>query len=81
MAKPTRFVVCVDNKGHRASLELHKIYRVVRDREAEEDGDIRVLDESGEDYLYEAARFLPVELPAKTVRALNKSFARVTDAG
>lgn len=81
MSKPTRFVVCVDNTGHRASLELHKIYRVVPDREAEEDGDIRVLDESGEDYVYEASRFLPVHLPPKTVRALNKSFARAADAG
>lgn len=77
MAKPARFVVCVDNSGYRASLELHKIYRALRDAEAEEDGDLRVIDESGEDYLYEADRFLPVELPAKTVRALNRSFARV----
>jgi len=79
MAKAARFVVCVDNSGYRASLELHKIYRVVRDVEAETDGDLRVIDESGEDYLYEADRFLPVELPAKTVRALNRSFARVAD--
>jgi hypothetical protein len=47
-----RFVVCVDNTGYPASLELHKIYRVVPDEEAEADGDIRVVDESGEDYLY-----------------------------
>ncbi|MEW6746206.1 MAG: hypothetical protein AB1486_25985 [Planctomycetota bacterium] len=78
MRKPARFVVCVDNSGYRASLELHKIYRAVRDVEAEADGDLRVIDESGEDYLYEADRFLPVELPAKTVRALNRSFARTS---
>lgn len=77
MTKMARFVVCVDNAGYRASLELHKIYRVVRDVEAAEDGDLRVIDESGEGYLYEADRFLPVELPTKTVRALNRSFARV----
>ena len=54
-----------------------RFYRVVRDAGAEDDGDLRVIDESGEDYLYEADRFLPVELPSKTVRALNRSFARV----
>jgi hypothetical protein len=72
----TRFAVCIDNSGYPVSLELHKIYRVVPDQEAEEDGDIRVIDESGEDYLYEAELFLPVDLPAKIVRALNRSFAR-----
>jgi len=40
-------------------LELHKIYRVLPDKEAEEDGDIRIVDESGEDYLFEADRFCP----------------------
>ncbi len=72
----TRFAVCIDNSGYPASLELHKIYRVVPDKEAEEDGDVRIVDESGEDYLFEADRFLPVDLPAKIVRALNRSFAR-----
>jgi hypothetical protein len=79
MAKTARFVVCVDNSGYRASLELHKIYRVLRDTEAAEDGDLRIVDESGEDYLYEASRFLSVDLPAKTVRALDRSFARAND--
>ncbi len=59
-----------------ASLELHKIYRVVPDKEAEQDGDVRIVDESGEDYLFEADRFLSVDLPAKIVRALDQSFAR-----
>ncbi len=72
----TRFAVCVDNTDYPVSLELHKIYRVLPDREAEADGDLRVIDESGEDYLYEAERFLLVELPAGTVRVLNQSFAR-----
>jgi hypothetical protein len=80
MAKTARYVICVDNSGYRASLELHKVYRVLRDAEAAEDGDLRVIDESGEDYLYEAERFLPVDLPPKVVRALNRSFARASDA-
>jgi hypothetical protein len=71
-----RYAVCIDNADYPASLELHKIYRVLPDREAEADGDLRVVDESGEDYLYEADRFLPIDLPANTVRALNRSFAR-----
>lgn len=52
-----------------------------RDVAAAEDGDLRILDESSEDYLYEASRFLAVELPAKSVRALNRSFARRTVRG
>lgn len=60
----TRFVVCVDNSGYPASLELHKIYKAVPDPEAEADGDIRVVDESGEDYLYSRDRFVPIRVPA-----------------
>lgn len=61
------FVVCVDNAGYPASLELHKIYRVVPDEDAAADGDIRVIDESEEDYLYSQDRFVPITVPA-TVR-------------
>lgn len=63
----TGFVVCVDNADYPASLELHKIYRVVPDEDAVADGDIRVIDESGEDYLYSQDRFVPIRVPA-TVR-------------
>ena len=58
-----RFAVCVRNEAYEASLELHKIYRVLPDLEAERDGDVRVIDESGEDYLYPAAWFVPIEVP------------------
>jgi len=61
------FAVCINNRGYPTSLELHKIYRVLPDESAAEDGDIRVIDESGEDYLYSAHRFVEVELP-KPVR-------------
>ena len=57
-----RFAVCVRNEGYEASLELHKIYRVVPDLEAEREGDVRVIDESGEDYLYPAEWFVPIEV-------------------
>ena len=66
----THFAVCVDNRGYPASLELHKIYRVVPDPEAAADGDIRVVDESGEDYLYSANRFVEIELPLPVRRSL-----------
>ena len=56
------FVLCVDNSEYPASLELHKIYRVIADRGALERGDLRVVDESGEDYLYPADWFIPIDL-------------------
>ena len=69
--KPARhFAVCINNRGYPASLELHKIYRVLPDEGAAEDGDIRVIDESGEDYLYPADRFVEVELPQTVRRSL-----------
>ena len=64
------FVVCVNNRRYPASLELHKIYRVLPDEDAAEDGDVRVIDESGEDYLYSADRFVEVELPQTVRRSL-----------
>ncbi|MGH8522907.1 MAG: hypothetical protein ACREXY_01395, partial [Gammaproteobacteria bacterium] len=57
------FAVCINNTEYPASLELHKIYRIVADEDAAQDGDIRVVDESGEDYLYPANWFAMVELP------------------
>jgi hypothetical protein len=59
-----RFVVCINNEGYEASLVLHKIYRVLPDAEAVAEGDVRVTDESGEDYLYRADRFAAIEIPA-----------------
>ena len=77
MAKSThRYAICVDNTDYPAALELRKIYRVVPDVDAAQDGDLRVIDESGEDYLYPADYFLIVDFPANAVRALRKSFAR-----
>jgi hypothetical protein len=70
--KEARFAVCVNNADYPASLELHKIYRVLPDEDAEVDGDIRVVDESGEDYLYPAAWFVLIELP----QAVEKSLLR-----
>lgn len=70
----TQFVVCVKNEGYPASLELRKIYRVIPDARAAKHRLIRVIDESGEDYLYQAAYFVPIELP----QAVEKVFALAT---
>ncbi len=70
-----RFAICVDNSEYPASLELHKLYRVLSDKEAECDGDLRIIDESGEDYLYPADYFIVVDLPREAVRVLNESYA------
>jgi len=66
-----RYVVCLDNREYAASLELHKIYRVLPDPDAEADGDIRIVDESGEGYLYPACRFSPIAVPAAVRESLS----------
>jgi hypothetical protein len=73
-----RFAICIDNSHYPASLELHKVYRVVSDEDAERDGDLRIIDESGEDYLYPADYFLQVDLPHHVIATLDKSFAQHT---
>ena len=55
-------------------MELHKIYRVIPDKDAADDDDLRVIDESGEDYLYPASFFAPIKLPA----AVEESLLRVS---
>jgi hypothetical protein len=59
----TKFVICTQNTGYEASLELRKLYRVLPDSEAHTLGQLRVVDESGEDYLYPSSFFVPIDLP------------------
>lgn len=68
-----RFAVCVQNDGYEASLERNKIYVLIADPDAEKDGDIRVVDESGEDYLYPADWFVPVDVPKAVEASLLKA--------
>jgi len=71
MARPARrFVICLDNKGYEASLERRKIYVSIPDTKAEKLGQIRVIDESGEDYLYDKHAFREVSLPQSLRRAV-----------
>lgn len=67
----TSFVLCVDNGGYPASLEPRKVYQVLKDPSAESSGLIRVVDESGEDYLYPSKLFVPIEVPADAERAFS----------
>ncbi len=73
-----RLVLCIDNSGYAASLEPRKLYQALPDSQAKARKQIRVIDESGEDYLYPAALFLTgVRLPWKQVRARRvKLFAK-----
>lgn len=64
-------VVCLSNDGFPASLEPRKIYRVLQGELAAREGMFRIIDESGEDYLYPAILFEPIELPESTRRALH----------
>ncbi len=73
---PRRFAICVENAEYPASLELHKAYRMLADKEAADEGYIRIMDESGEDYLYPEDFFVVIHSPRATTQALSRSFAR-----
>lgn len=68
-----QFVVCVKNKSYAASLELRKLYQVIADETAAKLRQIRVIDESGEDYLYPAEYFVPVQIPQSAEKAVRRA--------
>lgn len=70
-----QFAVCLNNEGHEASLELRKLYEVLPDADAKKHGQLRVVDESGEDYLYPAAAFDLVALPANVAERVFQAHA------
>jgi len=65
------FMICVNNRGYEASIEIRKIYEVLTDRAAEKHQQIRVIDESGEDYLYPVDYFAPIRIPSSTKEKLE----------
>jgi hypothetical protein len=71
MKKKRTHVVCINNEGYKASLEVGKIYLALEDADAH--GMIRVVDSSGEDYLFDAARFFPIEIPPELARVLSQN--------
>lgn len=68
-----QFVVCLRNNGYEASLEPRKLYQTLPDKEAESHKMLRVVDESGEDYLFPASLFSPISLPQTLVKELALS--------
>ena len=65
-----KFVLCLNNQGYEASLEVGKLYRLIEDTEALTNGLVRIIDESGEDYAFSAQRFYEIELPPIVEEAL-----------
>jgi hypothetical protein len=65
--------VCIKNEGYEASLERNKIYVIILDADAAASGDVRVVDESGEDYLYPADWFVAIEVPEAVEASLLRA--------
>ncbi len=77
MKQPTKpFALCIDNGEYKASLIRGKVYRLIPDRRAAKDDFVRIIDESGEDYLYHKSHFVFVDFPAsvkKQILALERA--------
>jgi hypothetical protein len=73
-ASGKHFVLCIKNRGYPASLETRKVYRALKDDDAESRGLLRVVDESGEDYLYPAKLFVPIDVPKGATRLFAGAF-------
>lgn len=67
------YVVCIDSSEYPASLEVRKIYRRLPDERAERDNLLRIIDESGDDYLYSADLFAPIQVPEAVARTFATS--------
>jgi hypothetical protein len=68
MTKPRRYALCIKNRGYSASLVARKVYQLLWDPPAERRGLVRVVDESGEDYLYPTTFFVSIEIPREAAR-------------
>ena len=73
VAHTLRFVLCIENKD-RDDLEKGKVYPCIADDDALQEGYLRIVDESGEDYLYPESYFVPVDLPQRAQDALSVKF-------
>lgn len=71
--KDSKYVLCINNSEYPASLEKRKIYEVISDPDTETTQHIRVIDESGDDYLYPASYFVDVNLSKETLKALERN--------
>ena len=68
--KAPKFVVCLNNDGFEASLEVGELYQIIPDKEAEKLGGLRVIDEDGEDYFYDSEMFCPLQVPPIVAQTL-----------
>ncbi len=75
MKREAQFVICVVNRGYAASLELRKIYQLLPDKVGLKHHQVRIIDESGESYLYPEEYFVPVKLPQAVEQAVRKATA------
>ena len=73
MNSPPSYVLCVNHGGYPASLEVRKVYRTMDDPSAVRRGFLRIIDESGEDYLYPAGMFYKLELPVAVRQAVFRA--------
>ena len=71
MTQQEVYALCIRNEGYPASLEVRKVYRVLPDTDAWGSGHVRVIDESGEDYLYPAEFFVTLDLPRSVKEAIG----------
>ena len=71
--KHSKYVICIDNSEFPASLEIRKIYESIPDKVASRLGQLRVIDESGEDYLYPETCFVDANLPKEILAAVVKA--------
>ena len=69
-------VVCVENDGNEVSLQLWRIYKPLRDDDARSEGFFRILDESGEDYLFPEENFVAIELPAEVKKPFERAIRK-----
>lgn len=70
-----KFVMCIDSEGYPLDLTIHKVYKVIPDVDAEQRKMLRIVDDSGEDYLHSASRFTPVQLTAEGERDFELAVA------
>ncbi len=70
-----KYFICIKNNDYSSSLEIRKIYRAISDKSAEENNLLRIMDETGEDYLYPKEYFVSIEIPLKVKNTFKKELA------
>lgn len=70
-----KFVMCINNKKCEDDLTLHKIYKVISDAKEEQGGWVHIVNDTGEDYLYSAKHFAPVQIPEEAEQGFNLEVA------